>query len=94
MNPEAQAFVACYKAILALAKLLLVRQNEEDKRAGREDEWPAQQAWSDMVSSSHSIFLRRARAEAGIDHQWFAEQVRKHGEVIEELYEAAARPAS
>lgn len=90
-NAEAEgaAFVACYRAVLALAKGLLADANRANVANGTPDEWPAGQEWNDLVSTSHSIFLRQAREQAGIDDKWFAKMVQRHGDLIEPIYEAS-----
>lgn len=91
MTEEATAFVACYRAVLALAKSLLADANRENVKNKTPRNWPAGQEWGDLVSSSHSIFMRQAREKAGIEHAWFAYQVSKHAGHIDEIYEEAAR---
>lgn len=77
-----------YQLLLALAKRRLAEAN-----AAREDDndWPAGQEWHEMVGSSHSIFLRGAREEAGIPEDAFIRVIRSSECDVDDLYEAAAK---
>ena len=62
-----------YALNVALAKreleiLNMTRDNPND--------WPAGQEWDDLAGSSKSIFLKKARNRAGIDHDEFLTPVR------------------
>ncbi len=88
----------CYSLLLAGAKAELARENGELREAGTPDEWPAQQEWSDLGNSSHSVYLRRVRELAGIDHDAFLAYVRyergeRPGEIAQELFDAARSAA-
>lgn len=84
------AFVACYRALLALAKRKLADAKAENKRRGESDCWPKDMEWSDMVGSSHSIFMRQAREEAGVDHEWYNRELEKNEEHVASIYREAA----
>lgn len=85
----------CYSLALAGAKAQLALRNAEQREAGEENFWPAQQEWHEMVGSSHSIFLRSIREAAGVDNDAFLAFVRgergaEFSAIAEALYEAAA----
>jgi hypothetical protein len=88
-----------YGLNLVAARTQLAVRNGELREANEPNTWPAQSKWNELVSSSHSIFLRAAREAAGIDNDAFLDYVRgEHGpaftEIAEELYEAALRQPS
>jgi len=64
-----------YRLLIALAKRC--QQDEDSMHAGQE--------WSGLVGSSHAMYLRRAREEAGIDHDEFLRVVREQIDV-EDIY--------
>lgn len=76
-----------YQLLIALAKRRLA-----DANATREskDDWPAGQEWHEMVGTSHSIFLRGAREEAGIPEEAFMGVIRSLECDVDDLYENAA----
>lgn len=59
------------RAIVALAKRELA-----DLNAVCGDSWPAGQEWHDLVGSSQSILMHRARERAGIPHDEYLEFIR------------------
>lgn len=77
-----------YQFLLALAKRHLAQMNAE-----REDpkNWPAGQEWYECNSSSHSIFLRAARAEADVPDDEFLEVVRSGVIDVDDLYENSCK---
>ena len=92
-DADAAAFVALYRLQTAFAKHLLAEANRENSENGDPDQWPAQQSWNDLVGSSHSIFLRKAREEAGIDDVWYKKKLELYSEYVAEIYEEAAKRA-
>lgn len=80
-----QNFRWAYQLLLALAKRRLAEANAN---LSDPDEWPAGQEWHEMVGSSHSIFLRGARAEAGIPNDAFIELIRAGEYDVDDLYDA------
>lgn len=84
---ELRNFRWAYKLLLALAKRCLA-----DANANREHErdWPAGQQWNELVGSSHAVFLRSAREEAGIPHDKFLEGIRSGEYDVEDLYDKEA----
>lgn len=83
---ERRNFNWAYALLLRLA----VRQLA-DANAKRENErdWPAGQYWDELNSTSHSIFLHRARDEAGIPHDAFLDPIRDGTYDVTDLYEAS-----
>ena len=76
------------KALVALAKRHLKEANENNEKYGTPDNWPAGQGWKDMVGTSHSIFLMKARSEAGIDTQKYLDIIRNDNEInMEEVWD-------
>lgn len=73
-----------YQLLLALA-----RRRLEDANKDCGDSWPAGQEWHEMVGSSHSIFLRGAREEAGIPDDAFMGLIRSLEYDVDDLYQAA-----
>ena len=67
-----------YRLLIALAKRC--QQDENSMHAGQE--------WSGLVGSSHAMYLRRAREEAGIDHDEFLLVVREQFDVAD-IYDGA-----
>lgn len=61
-----------YKSQLALGKRVLADMNAN----AAEGAWPAGQKWHECNGSSHAIFFRRAREEAGIDHDAYLKILR------------------
>lgn len=76
-----------YQVLLALAKRRLADANANLESP---DDWSAGQEWHEMVGSSHAIFLRQAREEAGIPHDEFLELIRGGTYDVDDLYEKAA----
>jgi hypothetical protein len=87
MTQEERNFRWVYQLLLVLAKRCLA-----DANATRENEndWPSGQEWEDLNSSSHAIFLRQAREEAGIPHEEFLPLVRNGTYDVDDLYDEAA----
>jgi hypothetical protein len=52
------------------------------------NKWPAGKEWHQLVGSSHSIFLRSARAEAGINDDEYLHVIRKGKVDVDDLYDA------
>lgn len=77
-----------YALLLALAKRCLADANAEC--AGTRN-WPAGQEWHELVGTSHAVFLRQAREEAGVPHEAFLELVRSGRIDVYDLYAAAER---
>jgi hypothetical protein len=93
----------CYALNQAGAQLALALDNAENREAGTSNEWPAQQEWTELVSSSHSVFMHRVRDRAFVPHDAFLAYVRgEHGEdyaeIADEIYShpgtSAARPSA
>lgn len=80
-----------YQLLLALAKRRLADANADRES---ENDWPAGQRWHEMVGTSHSIFLRGAREEAGIPEEAFMGIIRSLECDVDDLYEAAAKEGS
>lgn len=80
-----------YALLIALAKTELAKDN---LTCGKN--WPAGQQWDELVGTSHSIYLRRAREIAGIPHDEFLATVRgeEYGEDAEAVYDAALLAAA
>ena len=78
MNSEQRHFRWAYRLLIALAKRC--QQDEGSTHVGQE--------WSDLVGSSHAMYLRRARDEAEIDHDEFLRVVREQIDV-EDIYDEA-----
>jgi hypothetical protein len=53
----------------ALAERILADWNAKNAAAGEPNNWPAQQEWTDLAGSSRAILRRRARIEAGLEHE-------------------------
>jgi hypothetical protein len=51
----------------ALAKRVLDDWKRANIAAGTPEDWPGDQSWDDLVSTSHAIFRQQAREEAGLD---------------------------
>lgn len=97
--PELMFWRWAYGLNLVAAKQALELRKIEQRAAGEEKNWPGQQEWSDLVGTSHSVFLREARELAGIDHETFLAFARnQHGsafaEIADELYDAALKPTA
>lgn len=86
-----QYFRWAYQLLLALAKRRLADANAENEAKGEPNNWPAGQEWHEMVGSSHSIFLRGARNEAGIPEDAFMAVIRSLEIDVDDLYVAALR---
>lgn len=89
---RAQFWRWAYALNLAAAKLALTLRNAELRENGESRNWPAQQEWSELGSTSHSVFLRQAREAACIDHDAFLAYVRgadELAEIADDLYEQA-----
>lgn len=71
-----------YAAVVALAKDEL----EVANAAAEPGEWPAQQAWEGLGGSSKEVFMRRARARVGIDHEAFLAPVRDGSIDVDNLF--------
>jgi hypothetical protein len=84
MNKEQRNFRWAYAAILALAKRNLADANEKVKGTRN---WPGGQEWHELCGSSHAVFLRAAREEAGIPHAEFLEGVRAADYDVSDLYD-------
>lgn len=76
-----------YQLLLALAKRKLAEANTN---LADPNEWPAGQQWHEMNGTSHSIFLRQAREEAGLPHEAFLALIRAGEYDVDDLYEQAA----
>ena len=83
VSKEERNFRWTYSLLIELAKEELSKANEE---CGK-DEWPAGQEWHHLVPTSHSIFLRRARERAGIDHDEFLAPIRNLEYDIADIYD-------
>lgn len=81
---ELRNFRWAYQLLVALA----IRNLEEYKRTCEPGEWPGDQDWEDLVDSSRSVFLHKAREEAGIDHDEFLAYVRAGmGDEVADIYD-------
>lgn len=72
-----------YQLMVAFAKELLKRMNEERKH---ENDWPAGSKWEGLGNSSKSVFLRKARELAGINHDEYLKPVREGKYDVELLF--------
>lgn len=88
---ELRNFRWAYSLLLVLAKRHLADANAS---LSEPNVWPAGQSWDELNGTSHSIFLRKAREEAGIPHDEFLEPVRSGDYDIDDLYEQAAHRKS
>jgi uncharacterized membrane protein len=59
-----------FKLMVALAK-----RNLKDKHNG-EGNWPLRQEWNELAPSSQTRFMRMARTEAGVDHDFYLKEFR------------------
>lgn len=76
------------KALVALAKRNLADENSKLKKDGNLDCWPAGMKWNQMVGTSHSIFLDRARNEADIGDFIYKDIIRTNKDIdLDELWE-------
>jgi len=66
-------FLWIYRCLIRRAKEILAEDNAKLEDPG---DWPCGQAWEQLVSTSKSIFMHRARDEAGIPHDEFLAIVR------------------
>ena len=73
MNPD-KFFFALFMSLVALAKLLLEKDNQT---CG--ENWPAGQQWPDFVSTSKSIFMRRACEAAKFPHETYLKTLKDLG---------------
>jgi hypothetical protein len=88
-----------YALNVAAAKAQLALRNAKLREADEPNTWPAQSEWNELVSSSHSIFLRAMREAAGIDHDDFLAYVRnergeRYAEIADEIYQHSASAPS
>ena len=76
-----------YRAVVELAKAELeVARPEEGSR-----DWPGAMKWTELVGSSHAIFMRRARYQCGIpDDEWLAVIRGADAPDFHDIYYAAA----
>jgi hypothetical protein len=92
MDEKEKIFKWAYRLLLALAvrNLKDANENREDERA-----WPAGQEWHQLNGSSHGVFLRAAREEAGIlEHDEFLEYIRS-GEIdVDGIYDEAIKKSA
>ncbi|MCP4394869.1 MAG: hypothetical protein GY804_11485 [Alphaproteobacteria bacterium] len=87
MSEKEKIFKWAYRLLLALAI-----RNLEDANISRGDEnnWPAGQKWHQLVGSSHGVFFRKAREEAGIfEHAEFLEYIRSGKVNVNDIYDEA-----
>ena len=82
---EEQYFRWAYVLLVELAKEELRKANGSRERP---NDWPAGQEWCDLAATSQSIFLRKARDRAGIDHDQFLEPIRSGRYDVEDLVQA------
>lgn len=76
---EKQLWEMLYRSQMALAVMCIDRAN---RNRGSENDWPAGQEWNEMVGSSHAIFCRVARAEAGIDDDAYLDILRNNEDAL------------
>ena len=83
-----------YKSQIALAKRMLSDMNKNAK----DKEWPCGMSWNQCNGSSHAIFFRSARIEAGIDHENYLSILRNDEHALEiaeeELERADKQPTA
>ncbi len=78
------------RALVTLAKLELAEAN-----ATCGEDWPGGQQWHQLVGSSQSIFMHRARDKAGIPHDEYLKFVRSvDDDDINDLWAELARPST
>lgn len=84
-NDAERNFRWAYRLLLVLAKRILLESHTEDRT------WPLKMKWSELVSSSHAVFLRMAREEAGIPNREFLELIRNGTYCVDDLYDQAEK---
>jgi len=67
-------FLWLYRTLIIRAKRILA---EDNAKLENPRDWPCGQAWEQLVSTSKSIFMHKAREEAGIPHDEFLKVVRE-----------------
>jgi len=67
-------FLDLYARVVAKAKECLAEANAKRVDPG---DWPTGMKWEELVNTSKSIFMNRARDAMGIDHDWFLRTVRE-----------------
>ena len=77
MDDQEKYFRWAYRLLIALAKRC--QQDEGAMHQGQD--------WSGIVGSSHSMYLRKAREEAGIPHDEFLGIIRSGKIDVEDIYE-------
>lgn len=86
MNQTADAvrnFRWAYAGVVYLAQIFLQEANDQRQQ---ENEWPAGQTWSEINSTSRSIFLKQARKALGIDNDEFLAAVRSGDYDVDDIY--------
>ena len=83
-SKEERNFRWAYRLLLAFAQRLLADAN--DACGG---EWPSGQEWHELSNTSRSIFLHRARVEAGVSGDRFLEGIRSGEYDVADLYQGA-----
>lgn len=81
---ELRNFRWAYQLLVALA----IRILDEYKQTCEPGEWPGDQDWEDLVDSSRSVFLHKAREEARISHDEFLVYIRAGmGDEVVDIYD-------
>lgn len=81
MSEAETYFRWAYRLAIALAKRC--KEDEDSMHRGQD--------WNGLVGTSHSMYMNRARAEAGIDHEEFLNVVRNKIDVSEIYDESIGR---
>lgn len=84
MTSEERNFRWAYRLLIALAKRCLADANRDRDHPS---DWPVGQDWSELGATSRSVFLRKAREEAGISHDEFLGPIRDGTYDIDDIYD-------
>lgn len=81
---ELRNFRWAYQFLVALA----IRILEDEKRTAEPGDWPGDMDWTELADSSRSVFLHKAREEAGVSHDEFLAYIRAGmGDEVADIYD-------